>query len=147
MIKVLLWLALLGGVVWNGFLIFTAHYNNWQAEDVFALLVEKRHSASESEARRHMKKLFELKYISRDDFPEEFFDNLSITATGSGLEVSSWYEVTIWPLGSVQQRDEDGSYHPDDLQGLDIIRDKLRVELEFEPYAISDPSLVNSANR
>jgi len=137
MIKFLLWLTLLVTLVWNGFLVFQAHYNHWQAEDVFELLVENKRTASAEEARKQMNKLFELKYITSDDFPEEFFDNLSIKATGSALEISSFYQVTIWPLGSVEARDADGSYHPDDLNGLDIMRDKVRLDIEFEPYAIT----------
>ncbi len=142
--KFLFWLALLGTIVWNGFLGFNAYYNNWKVEDVFTLLVENKASASEAEVRSQMQKLFGLKYISHKDFPEEFFDNLSIKTSGSIVEISSNYQVTLWPVGRVEETDEDGSYHPDDLNGLDILRDKLRVDLEFEPYAITDPSLIQT---
>ena len=144
MFKFLFWLALSGAVLWNGFLGFKAYYNNWQAEDVFTLLVNTRASASEAEVRVQMKKLFGLKYISNKDYPDAFFDNLSIKASGSIVEISSHYQVTLWPLGSVEHRDKDGSYYPDELQGLDLVRDKLRIDLTFEPYAITDPSHIQA---
>ncbi|GAV20586.1 hypothetical protein MMIC_P1555 [Mariprofundus micogutta] len=146
MLKFLFWVALLGATVWNGFLGFNAWYNNWKVEDVFVVLVDTRPSASEAEVRSQMQKLFGLKYILNNDLPDEFFDNLSIKASGSMLEISSYYAVTIWPAGRVVNRDEDGSYHPDDLTGMDLLRDKLRIDLEFEPYAITDPSRIQAEN-
>ena len=46
--------------------------------------------------------------------------------------------MTIWPFGSVKTRDEQGEYAPDDLTGLDILRHKTRIDLSFEPNAISE---------
>jgi len=140
MFKFLFWLMLITVVVWNGFLGFRAYYNNWQAEDVFTFLAENKATASQTEVRNHMKKMFAVKYITSADFPVEFFDNLTIKANGTLVEISSYYLVTLWPLGMVEERDDDGSYHPDDLQGLDILRDKIRIDLEFEPYAITGAS-------
>jgi len=138
--KLLFWLALLGAIIANGFQGFKAYYNNWQVEDVFTLLVENRASSSETEVREHMKKLFQLKYITTADYPPEFFDHLKIKVDENGLEISSWYDVTIWPLGRVQQRYDDGTYDPEELEGMDVLRDKLRIDLEFDPYASTGPS-------
>jgi len=76
--------------------------------------------------------------LSVSDLPPEFQDNLRIRREGSMLEVSSLYTVVIWPLGPVEKVDEEGGYDIDALEGMDILRDKLRLDLEFEPYAISE---------
>jgi len=137
MVKTLFWLGLTGFVIWYGALIFQAHYTNWKVQDVFDSVPEKMSSSSEADIRARLPQLFNVMYLAPSDLPPAFQDNLRIRREGSMLEISSSYRVVIWPLGPVQAADEDGSYLSDELEGMDIVRDKLRADIEFEPYAIS----------
>ena len=137
MMKMGLWLALVGFALWYGALIFQAHYTNWKVQDVFESVTSNLGNASEGEIRARLPQLFKVMYLSAADLPPEFQDNLLIRREGSMLEISSLYAVVIWPLGPVEAVDEEGGYDIDALEGMDILRDKLRVDIEFEPYAIS----------
>jgi len=138
MVKTLFWLALVGFAIWYGALVFQAHYTNWKVQDVFDSVPEKMSNASEAAIRARLPQLFNVMYLSPSDLPPEFQDNLVIRREGSMLEISSSYSVVIWPLGPVQAVDEEGRYNIDQLEGMDIVRDKLRTDIEFEPYAISN---------
>jgi len=136
-LKLLLWLAILGFVLLNGALIAQAYYNNSKVQDCFESLSSKMPAANASEVRVKMDALFHVQYIAADDLPETFYEALQINATGYGLEISSLYDITIWPFGKVEALDEFGEYSPADLSGLDILKHKARLDLSFEPYAIS----------
>jgi len=135
--KLLFWLALWGGVILNGALIAQAYYNNSKVQDCFESLTRMMPTAEESEVRTKMDALFRLQYLDPDDFPAVFYEKLQINATGHGLEVSSLYHVTVWPFGKVEAVDETGEYDPEHLSGMDILKDKIRIDLSFTPYAIS----------
>jgi len=81
--------------------------------------------------------VFHVQYLDENDLPISFFDALQIHATGHGFEISSSYHVIIWPLGNVATQDEFGEYDSEALTGLDNFRYKTRIDLIFEPYAIS----------
>ena len=135
MVKALVWVVILGTVVLQGLRILNVHQVNWRVEDVFASIARNMATASEGEIRQKLPTLFKVQYIAPDDLPEEFYQNLVIKSEGNGVEISSRYQATVWPLGRVENVDEDGTYAPDELSGMDILRDKTRLDFEFEPYA------------
>lgn len=137
MVRVLLWLLFLGFVGVNAVSVAGAYYTNSRIQRSFDSLTAHEASANEFEARAKLDALLRLQYLDREHMPDGFYDALSIKATGQMLEVSSQYVVTIWPLGRVKAVDADGTYDPDRLRGLDWLRDRLRIELEFAPYSIS----------
>lgn len=138
--KMMFWLALIGFVLLNGALIAQAYYNNSKAQDIFESLADAMPKADASAVQAKMDVLFRLQYIARDDFPDAFYDELIINATGYGLEISSLYDVTIWPIGQVEGVDAAGAYEVDDLVGMDLYKHKFRIDLRFEPYAVSATS-------
>ena len=138
MISILFWLGLVGFAVWNGAQVFHAHYVNWKIQDVFEGVTANMGNANEFDVRERLPKLYKINYLAPSDLSQEFHDNLLIRREGSMLEISSIYSVVIWPLGPVQQLDEKGGYEPNELEGMDSLRDKLRIDIEFEPYAISE---------
>ncbi len=135
--KLLFGLALAGFLILNGSLIGNAYYVNSKAQHCFELLTESMAKAGVPAARAKLDDLFRLQYLYKEDLPAEFYDELQIKATGDMLEVSSSYSVSVWPLGKVENVDKDGTYDPDALTGLDAMRDRLRIDLNFKPYAIS----------
>lgn len=135
--KMMFWLALVGFVLLNGALIAQAYYNNSKVQDIFESLSQKMPEADASAVQAKMDVLFRLQYIEKQDFPDTFYDELFINATGYGLEISSLYDVTIWPIGQVEAVDAAGEYKTDDLAGLDVLKHRLRIDLTFEPYAVS----------
>ena len=137
MFKLLFFVAVVGFVLLNGGLIGTAYYNNEKVQDCFESLTRNMPEASVPEIRLKLDALFRVQYIATDDLPQGFYDALQINATGQGFEISSSYDVSIWPFGSVENRDEQGEYLPDELSGVDILRHHTRIDLRFDPYAIS----------
>ena len=137
MFKLLFWLAVSGFVLLNGSLIGKAYYNNAKVQDCFESLTHNMPEASAPEIRVKLDTLFRVQYITADDLPQGFYDTLQIQTTGQGFEISSSYDVSIWPFGSVENRDEQGEYLPDALSGMDILRHQTRIDLQFDPYAIS----------
>jgi len=135
--KFLFGVALAGFLIVNGWLIGNAYYVNSKAQHCFELLTQSMPKASVAAARAKLDDLFHLQYLYKDDLPSEFYDELRIKATGEMLEVSSSYHVTIWPVGKVENVDQDDTYDPDALTGMDAIRDTMRIDLNFKPYAIS----------
>jgi len=135
MIKLLFILALLGGGVWYGWLLIPIYNANWKVQDVFDSVARNMANESEENVARRLPELFKIKYLYHNDVPEEFYDNIRIKADGGRLEVSSYYHVTIWPLGPVTGVDPNEEYDAADLKGMDKIRDKFRLDYDFEPYA------------
>jgi len=135
--KLLFGIAVAGFLILNGALIGNAYYINSKAQRCFELLAQSMARAGEAEARDKLNDLFRLQYLYREDLPTEFYDALQIKTTGDMLEVSSSYGITVWPFGKVADVDAEGTYDPATLEGLDAIRDKTRIDLSFEPYAIS----------
>lgn len=137
-IKLLLWLSTLGFILFNGFLVLHAHYTNGQVQHCFEGLVHSdRAWEGEAEVRQKLDDLLSLQYLEKTDLPEEFYDELRIRVTAEMVDVSSSYMVTIWPFGRVEHVDELGEYDPDALNGLDLLRDRTRIDLLFEPHASS----------
>jgi len=135
--KLLFGLAVAGFLILNGALIGNAYYVNSKAQHCFELLVQSKAKASVPAARAKLDDLFRLQYLYKEDLPAEFYDELQFKTTGDMLEVSSSYSVTVWPFGKVTDVDEAGTYDPATLTGLDALRDQTRIDLTFEPYAIS----------
>jgi len=136
-LKLVFGIAVVGFLMLNGTLIGNAYYVNSKAQRCFDILVQSMARASEPEARSKLNDLFRLQYLYKEDLPSEFYDELQVKATGDILEVRSSYGVTVWPFGKVADVDAEGTYDPAELKGLDMLRDKTRIDLSFEPYAIS----------
>ncbi len=134
-IKLLFWLSILGGVVWYGWLLVPVYNANWKVQDAFEAVARNMPNASESEIRARLPDLFKVKYIAPGDLPDEFYDNIEIKADGDRVEISSYYHVTIWPLGPVESVDPESDYDPESLKGMDRVRDRLRLDFDFEPHA------------
>lgn len=133
--KILLWIVVLGFLILNGFQLLTIHQTNWKVQDVFDNISRKMSDSSEDKIRKKLPDLFKVGYISRDDVPEEFYDNLLIRFSDGKVEISSSYMETVWPLGRVENVDKEGTYDPQELTGLDYLRDKTRYDIYLEPYA------------
>jgi len=118
-----------------GFQLLQIYQTSWSVQDVFDNISRKMAGTSETVVREKLPALFKINYVNRDDVPQEFHDNLLIKVTSQRVQISSSYTETLWPLGSVENRDEDGTYDPLELTGLDVLRDKMRYDLYFELFA------------
>jgi hypothetical protein len=134
-LKLLFWMAILAALVSNGFQLLQIYQTSWKVQDVFESVSRNMVNSSEDAIRKKLPVLFKVAYISHDDVPEEFYDNILIQSTAGRVEISSFYTETLWPLGPVENVDEEGTYDPQELTGLDYLRDKIRQDLYFEPYA------------
>lgn len=134
-IKLLFLVAILVALVSIGFQLLSFYQTSWSVQDVFDNISRKMVGTSEAAIRKKLPALFKINYIDHDDVPEEFYDNLLIKVTSQSVEISSSYTETLWPLGQVGNLDEDGTYDPLELTGLDVLRDMMRYDLYFEPFA------------
>jgi len=135
MIKLLFIGALIGAVVGAGYKIIPVYNAQWKIQDAFEALSRNMADKDEVRIRKRLPDLLKMKYLARGDVPQEFYDNIVISADGGQVEISSEYHVTLWLLGPVEGVDPDSEYDEADLKGMDKIRHKLRQDFDFEPYA------------
>ena len=135
LLKILFWMATVAVLVSSGFQLQQIYQASWSMQDVFDGVSRNMAESSEVAIREKLPALYKINYISHDDVPEEFYDNLLIKVTPGRVEISSFYTDTFWPLGRVENVDEEGTYDPLELTGMDYLRDKLRHDIYFEPYA------------
>jgi len=135
LLKFLFWVAILVALSSTGFHLLQIYRTSWKVQEVFDSISRKMSDSSEDVIRKKLPALFKVGYISRDDVPQEFYDHLLIKVADRRVEISSFYTDTLWPLGRVENVDEEGTYDPLELTGMDYLRDKTRRDLYFEPYA------------
>lgn len=135
MIKIMVWLVLIGAGALVGFKIIPVYNAYWKVQDTFESVSRNMANASESAIRKRLPDLFHIKYLARGDVPDQFYTNVEIKADGGKVEISSEYDVTVWILGPVEGVDPDSEYEESELKGLDKLRHKARRDFHFEPYA------------
>jgi hypothetical protein len=135
MIKLLFLGAVIGFGVMAGYKILPVYNAQWKIQDAFEATSRNMADKDEVRIRRRLPALFQMKYLAHGDVPQEFYDNIVITADGGQVEISSEYHVTLWLLGPVEGVDPDLEYDESELKGMDKLRHKLRQDYDFEPYA------------
>ncbi|MDQ6960305.1 MAG: DUF4845 domain-containing protein [Mariprofundaceae bacterium] len=135
MIKLLFVLAVLSGGIWSAYNIVPVYNTEWKVQDAFDAVADNLSGQPAEVIRIRLPDIFHVKYIAHNDLPAEFYDNLQIRADGGRIEISSAYHVTIWLLGPLESVNSDENYTSSDLKGMDKLRDKARIDYDFEPYA------------
>jgi len=122
--------------LWYAWLLVPVYMTKWKAEQVFETVATTMAHASEQEIRRRLPQLLDAQYIEPDALPQSFYSNLEIQADGNRVSISTIYDVTIWPLGPVENvLNWKGDYERTQLDQLDRWRDALRIDLEFSLHA------------
>ena len=137
LIKVMFGLAVLAGVVWYGYNVIPVYNTYWSVKDAFKNIVDNRANDDATTIRDALPDILHVQYVNHDDLPPSFYNNLKIKADGNRVDISSYYHVTVWLLGPVQGVDPDSNYNKKNLKGLDLLRDKARLDFNFEPHAAS----------
>jgi len=135
LIKLMFVLLILGIGTWVSFAVLPVYSTYWKVEDAFESMSRNLANRTAEGVLRKLPEVFHVKYISQKDLPQEFYDNLKIKADGNRIEISSAYHVTIWLLGPLEGVNPDEGYTAGDLKGMDKLRDKARLDFDFEPYA------------
>ena len=135
LIKLLFWLAVLAGLVWTGDKVIPVYNVYWNVQDAFKGISRDMASDSAAAIRERLPDILHVKYIAPSDLPAAFYKNLDIQADGSHVAISSHYHVTVWLLGKVMGVDPDSDYKGANLQGMDRLRDKARLDFDFNPHA------------
>jgi len=134
-IKLLFWLALLGAIVWSSYMILPVYTTYWKVQDAISSIAKGMIGETETKIRRRLPEVFKIKYISHDDVPNEFYRNLVVEASPERVFIESEYSVTLWLIGPVQKVDPDEDYDEEELEGMDRLRAKGRIDFHFNPYA------------
>ncbi len=135
MIRLAFILAVLGAGIWSAYNIIPVYNTEWKVQDAFDAVAGNLAGQSAQAIRTRLPDIFHMKYIAHHDLPVEFYDNLQIRADGGKVEISSAYHVTIWLLGPLESVGPEEDYTASDLEGMDKLRDKARIDYDFEPYA------------
>ena len=135
LIKLLFWLAVLAAGVWTGDKVIPVYNTYWNVQDAFKGISRDMASNSAQEIRERLPDILHVKYIAPSDLPPAFYKNLHIQADGGHVAISSHYHVTVWLLGKVTGADPDSDYNAANLQGMDRLRDKARLDFDFDPHA------------
>jgi len=134
-IKLLFFLAVLAAGTVAGYKIIPVYNTYWKVQDGLESVSRNLSNQSADNIRGRLPDIFHAKYIEFNDLPQEFYDNLQIEADGGRVEISSSYHVTVWLLGPVESVNPDAEYAAKDLKGMDKLRDRARIDYDFEPYA------------
>ncbi|MDQ6958233.1 MAG: DUF4845 domain-containing protein [Mariprofundaceae bacterium] len=134
-VKLLFVLAVLAAGTVAAYKIVPVYSTYWKVQDAFEAVTRNLSGQPAGRIRTRLPDIFHVKYIAYSDLPKEFYDNLEIKVEGGRIEISSVYHVTLWLLGPLESVNPDEPYTAKDLKGMDKIRDKARLDFDFEPYA------------
>jgi len=134
-IKLLFVLAVLAAGIWASYNIIPVYNTYWKVQDALDAVTRNLSGQSAGAIRSRLPNIFHVKYIAYNDLPSEFYDNLKIRVDGGKINISSVYHVTLWLLGPLESVNSDEAYTAKDLKGMDKLRDKARLDFEFEPHA------------
>jgi len=135
MIKLLLILAVLAAGTWSGYNIIPVYNTYWKTQDALESVTRNLVNQSPQRIRARLPEILRVKYVAQGDLPQEFYDNLEIKSDSGRIEISSSYHITLWLLGPLESVNPDEEYTDKDLKGMDKLRDKARIDYDFEPYA------------
>ena len=134
-IKFLFVLALLGIGTWTAYNIVPVYNTYWKTQDALESVARNLTNLTPQRILAKLPDVFHVKYIGPNDLPQEFYDNLDIRKEDGRIDISSTYHVTVWLLGPLESVNPDEEYTDKDLKGMDKLRDKARVDFDFEPHA------------
>jgi len=138
-IKIIFFTAIAAAVVIGISLVVPVYNQAWKIQDSMETVVHFYKGDGESAAREHLSKLFVIKVLTTDSFPQEFYDNLQVIADSRDplIELSSEYTVVTWLLGQPKSWDVEEEQSEEDFKGMDLLRYKARLSLTFTPSASS----------
>lgn len=129
------WLVLVAAGAWLAMLLLPPWSTYWKVQDAFESMARNMAHAQEAEIRERLPEVFRIKYIGKEDVPQAFYDNLKIEADGDHVAISSNYTVTVWLLGRPAHVDPHRAQAVAVAQGMDRLRLKGRIQLDFSPQA------------
>ncbi len=136
-IKTMFWLAVIGAIGWVTVAATDVYYIEWKVQEIFDGVARNMADKTIDEIRAKLPDLYRLNDIRTGDLPNEYYDNLLITATGSRVQISSAYHVTVWLMGEPEDISVALGYSDQELTGADKLRAKARLDFDFSPSAVT----------
>ena len=134
MFRFLFWAAVIAGAIMVGGQVFPVYYNNMKAENVFEGVAKNMADQSESDIRQRVLELLNTQGVKVADMPDEFLNNLRISQSNGKLQIGSEYHVTLWLIGAPQSVDPDSDYLESEVEPMDKLRLRARMDFDFAPY-------------
>ena len=134
MFRFLFWAAVIAGAIMVGGQVFPVYYNNMKAENVFEGVAKNMADQSESDIRQRVLELLNTQGVKVADMPDEFLNNLRISQSNGKLQIGSEYHVTLWLIGDTQSVDPDSDYLESEVEPMDKLRLRARMDFDFAPY-------------
>ncbi|OIP99856.1 MAG: hypothetical protein AUK35_05805 [Zetaproteobacteria bacterium CG2_30_46_52] len=137
MFKLFFWVALIGSIVFVSAQVIPVKYNNMTIENVFEGAVSNLNTEPVAQVLPRLRVLLSRQNVDLKALPEEFFENLTVTKEDDKLTISSEYHVTIWLLGKPTSIDPDSEYLESDVEPMDKLRLKARLDFDFLPTRVT----------
>lgn len=139
-IKIILLTGFMAAAAIAVIIILPVYNQSWKIQESMENVVHFYEGGGESKAREHLAELFTANLLNDASVLAEFQDNLKIIADTYDPEVSlsSEYSVEIWFLGKLEGLKNPENYQPSKLTGMNLLRYKTRLLLEFKPSASTE---------
>lgn len=130
----LLVVALLALVVDYGYHIIPVYTVKGTIQNIFRSLATHHPDYTQEEVRRKLPEIMRVEYLDPEkDVPEEFFDNLVVVSEDGKMDISTEYQVEVWPLGMPEPfRDPDVDEEDVELSLFERLQLKARLVFDFE---------------
>lgn len=137
MLKLGFWVLLMVAVVGSAYQVMPIYYNNIKVENTFEGVVANLTDSPIDKTKARLSRLLDSQNVDLSALPEEFFENLVINKEEGRLSISSEYHIVVWLLGEPTSIDPDGEYLESDVEFMDKLRLKARLDLDFAPSRIT----------
>ena len=134
MFKMIFWVGLIGGGVFVGAQVLPIYNNNMKLENVFEGAALNLASQSEANVKKRMLELFKIQGVDMAALPEGFINNLTIEKNNGKLQIGTEYHITLWLLGEPVSVDPEEEYAEKDVEPMDKLRLRARMDFDFSPY-------------
>ncbi|MDQ6989686.1 MAG: hypothetical protein Q9M19_07370 [Mariprofundaceae bacterium] len=134
MFKWLFWLVLIGSSVFVGAQVLPIYNNNMKIDNVFEGVARNLASGSAADARSRVLGLLAIQGVDREALPDTFIENLFVEKNNGKLQIGSEYHITLWLLGEPVSVDPDEEYKASDVEPMDKLRLRARMDFDFAPY-------------
>ncbi|MDQ6962898.1 MAG: hypothetical protein Q9M28_10315 [Mariprofundaceae bacterium] len=136
-IKIILLTGIMAAAAIAVIMVLPVYNQSWKVQEAMETVVHFYEGGGEAKARKHLSELFAANLLNDGSLPAEFQDNLKVIADtyDADVSLSSEYAIEIWFLGELADVKDPSNYRVSDLKGMDILREKVRLVLEFSPSA------------
>jgi len=135
MFKLAFWGGLIAVTVLVASKLIPVYYDNMKIQNIFEGVSQNMSNSSVSDVKGRIRELLKIQSVDTQALPHSFFENMAVTKDNGKLIVESNYHVIVWFLGEPQSVDPDEEYAEKDVEPMDKLRLRTRMDIDFSPHA------------